>query len=63
MGYDSSGMLTIFENAQHISDTILDMAAGVAHIVEKPLFDKGFFLLSQPARILGEIRNDKIKES
>ena len=55
MGCGSSGTLTIFENAQHISDPVLDVVAGLAHIIEKPLLDKGLFFLGQPFYLLGEI--------
>jgi len=58
MGYRSSGILTIFENAQHVSDSVLDIVTGIAHIVEKPPLDKAFLFLSEPFHLLGEIRND-----
>jgi len=60
MGYHSSGILTIFENTQHISDAVLDVVAGIAHVIEKPPLDEGLLFLSQPCYFLGEIRNDKV---
>ena len=61
--YDSSRTLTIFENTKHIPDTILDMVAGIAHIIEKPLLDKGFLFRSQPFYLLRKTRNNKIEEN
>jgi len=55
------GTLTIFENTQHISDAVLGVVPGIAHIIEKPLLDKVSLFLSQPFRSLREIRNDKIE--
>ena len=63
MDHGSSEALTIFENAQYISDAVFDMVAGIAHIIEKPSLYKPFLFLSQPFYILGEIRNDEIEES
>ena len=63
MGCGSSGTLTIFENAQHVSDAVLDVVAGLAHIIEEPPLDKGLFFLGQPFYLLGEIRNDEIEGS
>ena len=41
---------------------MLDVVAGIAHVIEKPPFDKGLLFLGQPFYLLGEIRNDEIEE-
>jgi len=63
MGHHSSGIPTIFENTQHISDAVLGVVAGIAHISEKPLLDEGFLFLSQPFYLLREIRNGEVQEN
>jgi len=38
--------LTVFENPQYVSDSVLYMMTRIAHIVDKPLFDESFLFLS-----------------
>ena len=63
MCYRSSEILTVFENAQHISDAVLDMVTGIANVVEEPPLDEGLLFLGQPLYLLGEIRNGEVQEN